>query len=78
MTGFTVLKAYGKITNSEENPAFNSYQNYQNEAEIFKLRREFGTSFNDSKNNQKHEKPRKYCLYGVLLQYKMLQRYNSL
>lgn len=49
MTGFTVLKAYGKITNLEENLAFNSYKNYQNEAEIFKLRREFGTSFNDSK-----------------------------
>lgn len=44
-----VHKAYGKITALEDKLAFNSYKNYQNEAEIFKLKREFGTEFNNDK-----------------------------
>ncbi len=44
-----VHKVYGKITDLEDKLAFNSYKNYQNEAEIFKLKREFGTDFNTNK-----------------------------
>lgn len=46
-----VHKAYGKITSLEDKLTFNSFKNYQNEAEIFKLKREFGTNYGTSEKN---------------------------